>query len=85
MTETDRDLEDIALIARTDLDYNLVLNECIEQSEIDAISNIWESSVYEKCFELKDKYALNLLIIHRVREIPEDKISRIEGKGGDQD
>jgi hypothetical protein len=33
MTERDRDLEDMALIARTGTDYKLVLNECMQQSE----------------------------------------------------
>ena len=45
MTERDRDLEDMALIARAGIDYELVLNECMQLSEKDRRGNIWEASL----------------------------------------
>ena len=80
MTERDRDLEDMALIARTDIDYELVLNECIDQSEKDLRGNIWESSLYEKCEELKEKYGIDIPIRNKLRKISEDKMIKTKGK-----
>ena len=34
MTERDRDLEDMALIARSDINYDIVLEECMNQSKV---------------------------------------------------
>ncbi|OWP57422.1 MAG: hypothetical protein B2I17_00460 [Thermoplasmatales archaeon B_DKE] len=74
MTERDRDLEDMALIARSGIDYNLILNECVEQSEKDIRGNIWESSLYEKCVELRGKYGIDVPIRNKLRKISEDKL-----------
>ena len=74
MTERDRDLEDMALIARTGIDYELVLNECMQQSDKDRRGNIWEASLYEKCEELMEKYGIDVPIRKELRKISEDKI-----------
>ena len=79
MTERDRDLEDMALIARTGIDYKLVLNECVQQSEKDQRGNIWEASLYEKCEELKEKYGIDVPIRKKLRKISENKM--IKGRG----
>ena len=80
MTERDRDLEDMALIARTGIDYELVLNECMQQSEMDRRSNIWETSLYEKCGELMKKYGIDVPIRKKLRKISENKIIKARGK-----
>jgi hypothetical protein len=80
MTERDRDLEDMALIARTDIDYELVLNECVEQSERDLRGNIWESSLYEKCEELQEKYGIDVPIRNKLKKIALDKLMKAKGK-----
>ncbi len=80
MTERDRDLEDMELIARTDIDYNLVLNECVEQSKGDPRGNIWESSLYEKCVELKEKYGIEVPILKKLRKISERKMNKAKRK-----
>ncbi len=74
MTERDRDLEDMALISRTGLDYELVLNECIKQSEKDLRGHIWEASLYDKCEELKEKYGIDAPIRSKLRKISEEKM-----------
>lgn len=80
MTERDRNLGDIALIARTDIDYELVLNECMEQSKKDQRDHIWESSLYGKCEELKEKYGIDIPIRNKLRKISEDKMIKTKGK-----
>lgn len=80
MTERDRDLEDMALIARTGIDYKLVLDECMGQSEKDLRGNIWESSLYEKCKELKEKYGIDVPIRNKLRKISEDKMTKAKEK-----
>lgn len=80
MTERDRNLGDIALIARTDIDYELVLNECMEQSKKDQRDHIWESSLYGKCEELKEKYRIDIPIRNKLRKISEDKMIKTKGK-----
>ena len=80
MTERDRDLDDMALIARTDIDYELILNECMEQSKKDQRGHIWESSLYEKCEELKEKYGIDIPIRNKLRKISEDKMIKTKGK-----
>ena len=80
MTERDRDLEDMALIARSDINYDLVLNECTSQSERDKRGHIWESSLYEKCEELKEKYGIDVPIRNKLRKISEDRMIKAKGK-----
>ena len=80
MTERDRDLEDMALIVRTGIDYKLVLNECMQQSEKDQRGNIWEASLYEKCEELKEKYGVDVPIRKKLRKISENKMIKGRGK-----
>lgn len=80
MTERDRDLEDMALIVRSGIDFKLVLKECMEQSEMDPRSNIWESSLYEKCEELKEKYGIDVPIRNKLRNISEDKMIKANRK-----
>ena len=80
MTERDRDLEDMALIARSDINYNLVFDECVEQSERDSRGNIWESSLYEKCEELKEKYEIDVPIRKKLRKISEKKMIKAKRK-----
>ena len=69
----------MALIARTGIDYKLVLNECVQQSEKDQRGNIWEASLYEKCEELKEKYGIDVPIRKKLRKISENKM--IKGRG----
>jgi hypothetical protein len=80
MTERDRDLEDMALIARTGIDYESVLNEYMQQSEKDQKGNIWEASLYEKCEELMEKYGVDVPIRKKLRKISQDKIIKARGK-----
>ncbi|MHB8361528.1 MAG: DUF6036 family nucleotidyltransferase [Thermoplasmataceae archaeon] len=80
MTERERDLEDMALIARSDINYDIVLEECKYQSKRDRRGNIWEASLYEKCEELKKKYGINVPIRDKLRKISEEKMIKAEKK-----
>ena len=70
----------MALIARTGIDYELVLNECMQQSEMDQRGNIWEASLYEKCKELMEKYGIDVPIRKKLRKISQDKIIKARRK-----
>ena len=58
MTERDRDLEDMAILAKSGLKYDIILNECIDQSNRDQRGNNWEASLELKCKELNEKYGI---------------------------
>ncbi len=80
MTERDRDLEDMALIARSDINYDIVLEECMNQSKRDRRGNIWEASLYEKCEELREKYGIDVPIRKKLGKISEEKMIKAEKK-----
>lgn len=52
MTERDRDLEDMYLLASSGVDYELILEECKVQSDADEMGHIWEASLNEKPYIL---------------------------------
>ena len=76
MTERDRDLEDMALIARSGINYDLVFEECKAQSDEDSRGNVWEASLYEKCEELRGKYGIDVPIRKKLMKISEEKITK---------
>lgn len=80
MTKRDRDLEDMALIARSDINYDIVLEECMNQSKRDRRGNIWEASLYEKCEELREKYGIDVSIRKKLKKISEEKMIKAEKK-----
>jgi hypothetical protein len=69
MTERDRDLEDMSILARSGLDYGIILHECISQSKMDPRGNVWESSLYEKCLELKKVYGIEVPFLKELEKI----------------
>ena len=74
MTERDRDLEDMFLIARTGIDYDVVFEECRNQSDTDSRGHIWESSLYLKCVELESQYGIRVPFNKKLRQIAEEKM-----------
>ena len=80
MTERDRDLEDMSILARSGLDYGIILRECTSQSKMDPRGNIWESSLYEKCLELKNVYGIEVPFLKELKKISIRKIMQNKGK-----
>ena len=60
MTERDRDLEDMVIFAKSGLKYDIILDECIDQSNRDQRGNNWEASLEAKCKELNQKYGIRV-------------------------
>ena len=72
VTDRDRDLEDMYRIARSGIEYKLVFDECLFQSE--KTHRIWEAGLYEKCKELKEKYNLTVPFSSKLRKMGEKKL-----------
>ena len=75
MTERDRDLEDMAILARHGLDYDAILDECIDQSNLDQRGNNWEASLVLKCDELKERYGIEIPFIKKLRKMSEKRMA----------
>jgi hypothetical protein len=75
MTERDRDLEDMAILVRSGLNYDAIIDECIDQSNKDQRGNNWEASLELKCHELKEQYGIEIPFIKKLREISEKRLA----------
>lgn len=80
MTERDRDLEDMSLLARSGLDYNLVFEECKMQSDMSAKGDVWEASLNEKLLELEDKYGITVPFQKELEKNAEEKMVRLNDR-----
>lgn len=74
MTERERDLEDMSLIAKSGIDYEVVFEECVGQSEINGEGHIWEASLNEKLKELEEQYGVYTPIRKKLEKIAEEKM-----------
>lgn len=74
MTERERDLEDMFLLAESGIDYDIVFDECKMQSEIDERGNIWEASLNEKLKELENSYGIRVPFRKAIDKIAEEKM-----------
>ena len=72
VTDRERDLDDMSLIARSGVDYKTVFEECLIQSEM--TGRLWETGLYDKCTELEDKYGVNVPIARKLRRVAEEKM-----------
>lgn len=64
---TDRilDLGDMSVIAKSGLDYAVILQECSSQSRKDG--NVWTGYLYDKCLELKERYGIAVPILSELK------------------
>ncbi len=84
VTDRDRDLEDMYLLARSGLDYDAIFEECIVQSEL--TDSVWESGLYDRCKELDERYGLKVPFMRKLRRVAEEKLmmrvlTRLIGEG----
>ena len=61
LTDRERDLEDMSLLAKSGIDYKVVLQECLFQSERTGI--IWEMGLHDKCEALEEKFGIKVPIL----------------------
>jgi len=71
VTDRDRDLEDMFLLARSGLDYDAVFEECLVQSEL--TDRVWESGLYERCEELDERYGVRVPFMNKLRRVADEK------------
>lgn len=74
MTERERDLEDMFLLAQSGIDYDIVFDECKRQSESDERGNVWEASLNEKLKELENSYGIHVPFRKALEKIAEEKM-----------
>ncbi len=72
VTERDRDLEDMSLLARSGVNYESVFKECVSQS--DRTGKLWEIGLHDKCEELEGKYGVRVPITKKLQRIAEEKM-----------
>jgi hypothetical protein len=72
VTDRDRDLEDMALLARSGVNYDSVFKECVSQS--DKSGKLWETGLHDKCAELEEEYSVRVPITKKLQRIAEEKM-----------
>jgi hypothetical protein len=72
VTDRDRDLEDMSLLARSGVNYDTVFKECVSQS--DRTGKLWEIGLHDKCEELEEKYGVGVPITKKLQRIAEEKM-----------
>lgn len=73
ITERDLDLEDMASLAESGIDWNTIIMECLQQSKSSGI--IWEAALYERMVDLREKYGIKSPFERRLRAIAEEKMT----------
>ncbi len=72
ITEREADLEDMAMLARSGLDWGVISEECKSQSEASEVC--WEDGLYQNLLDLKSKYDIVSPIEKPLRRAAEKKI-----------
>ncbi len=73
VTERDDDEDDLLLLARSGLDWEAILNECISQSRCDMMCEI---DLYDKLDKLRTSYGLETSISDRISTISYEQMDR---------
>ena len=73
VTERDDDVTDMLMLARSKLDWDAVLKECLNQSRDDFICEI---DLYDKLDMLKTSYGLETSIYDRISKIAQDQMEK---------
>jgi len=76
ITERPSDLEDMRAIAEAGLNWEIVLQEIVNQS--DASGRLWENALYENLRELKNRYGIASPIEKKVENILAQKLDELE-------
>lgn len=84
ITERGLDLEDMATLAESGIEWNTVITECLQQSKISG--RIWEAALYERICDLRRKYGIKSPIERQLREVAvkkmtEKRLTEIINKG----
>lgn len=72
VTERDRDLDDMYILSRSGLSYDVIFKECKHQSR--KSGRIWESALFGQCEDLRKKYDVEIPFLMKLRRLAEEKI-----------
>ncbi len=72
ITSREADLDDTAVLARSGLNWDVISQECRDQSELSGIC--WEDSLYQTLLDLKEKYRITSLIEKPLRIAAQQKL-----------
>lgn len=73
ITERDADLDDMRLIAESDMDWKIIEQECQIQSELSG--RLWENALHSSTVNLRKKYKIHSPIEKTLEKIVEGKLS----------
>lgn len=72
ITEREADLFDMRLLAESSLEWQIIENECISQSDKTGV--LWEGALLQNLVDLREKYRITSPIEKSLRRISEDKL-----------
>lgn len=73
MTEREADLDDMRLLAESGLDWQVIKNECVYQSNTSG--RLWEDALLQNLIDLRERYNIRSPIEKKLRKIAEEKLS----------
>jgi hypothetical protein len=72
ITERQADIDDMRLLAESGLDWNIITQECQNQST--SSGRLWENALYQKLLDLKEKHKIESPIEKPLRARAEQKL-----------
>jgi len=73
ITEREADLDDMRLLAESGLDWQVIKNECVYQSNTSG--RLWEDALLQNLIDLRERYNIRSPIEKKLRKIAEEKLS----------
>ena len=73
ITEREADLDDMRLLAESGLDWHVIKNECVYQSNTSG--RLWEDALLQNLIDLRERYNIRSPIEKELRKIAEEKLS----------
>lgn len=75
ITEREADLDDMRLLAESGLNWNIINQECQNQST--STGRLWENALYQKLIDLKERHHIETPIEKTLRKRAEEKLIEI--------
>lgn len=75
ITEREADLDDMRLLAESGLNWNIINQECQNQST--STGRLWENALYQKLIDLREKHHIETPIEKVLRKRAEEKLIEI--------
>ena len=72
ITQREADLDDMRILAQSELNWDIIIQECKSQSEVSGVC--WEDALYQNLVDLKAKYGIESPIEKPLRKVAERKM-----------